>query len=188
VNAKGEVSGTTTTSGLSWKIPGRVGDSPIMGRIVCGWRCGRGRIYGKRRGEHQDFGGHTIVEMMRKGDEAGGMRVWRRWGRVGGGTTTGTRKNWRRFICIIYAVNKDGELGRRRFGRTGMSRGKWRRVCGVRMRREPVWRRVGVFDDGGGRSVERWTVGCETAGGFEESLGKGHSEQRRRGICRSSGA
>jgi len=31
VNLKGEVSGTTTTSGLSWKIPGRVGDSPIIG-------------------------------------------------------------------------------------------------------------------------------------------------------------
>ncbi len=31
VNAKGEISGTTTTSGLSWKIPGRVGDSPIIG-------------------------------------------------------------------------------------------------------------------------------------------------------------
>src|SRR5580704_1073193 len=28
VNAKGEVSGTTTTSGLAWKIPGRIGDSP----------------------------------------------------------------------------------------------------------------------------------------------------------------
>ena len=31
VNEKGEVSGTTTTSGLAWKIPGRVGDSPIIG-------------------------------------------------------------------------------------------------------------------------------------------------------------
>src|SRR6266404_2059160 len=31
VNDKGEISGTTTTSGLSWKIPGRVGDSPIIG-------------------------------------------------------------------------------------------------------------------------------------------------------------
>src|ERR1700734_217679 len=31
VNSKGEVSGTTTTSGLSWKIAGRVGDSPIIG-------------------------------------------------------------------------------------------------------------------------------------------------------------
>jgi N4-(beta-N-acetylglucosaminyl)-L-asparaginase len=31
VSANGEVSGTTTTSGLSWKIAGRVGDSPIIG-------------------------------------------------------------------------------------------------------------------------------------------------------------
>jgi len=31
VNAKGEISGTTTTSGMAWKIPGRVGDSPVIG-------------------------------------------------------------------------------------------------------------------------------------------------------------
>jgi N4-(beta-N-acetylglucosaminyl)-L-asparaginase len=31
INAKGEICGVTTTSGLSWKIPGRVGDSPILG-------------------------------------------------------------------------------------------------------------------------------------------------------------
>jgi N4-(beta-N-acetylglucosaminyl)-L-asparaginase len=31
LNGKGEMSGVTTTSGLSWKIPGRVGDSPIIG-------------------------------------------------------------------------------------------------------------------------------------------------------------
>src|SRR6266853_12508 len=31
LNEKGEISGCTTTSGLSWKLPGRVGDSPIIG-------------------------------------------------------------------------------------------------------------------------------------------------------------
>ena len=31
VNTRGEVCGVTTTSGLAWKIPGRVGDSPILG-------------------------------------------------------------------------------------------------------------------------------------------------------------
>lgn len=31
VNEKGDISGVTTTSGLAWKIPGRVGDSPIIG-------------------------------------------------------------------------------------------------------------------------------------------------------------
>ena len=31
VNARGEISSVTTTSGLAWKIPGRIGDSPIVG-------------------------------------------------------------------------------------------------------------------------------------------------------------
>lgn len=31
VNAAGDLSSITTTSGLAWKIPGRVGDSPIIG-------------------------------------------------------------------------------------------------------------------------------------------------------------
>jgi N4-(beta-N-acetylglucosaminyl)-L-asparaginase len=31
VNAAGDVSSCTTTSGISWKLPGRVGDSPIIG-------------------------------------------------------------------------------------------------------------------------------------------------------------
>jgi N4-(beta-N-acetylglucosaminyl)-L-asparaginase len=31
INARGEICGVTTTSGLAWKIPGRVGDSPILG-------------------------------------------------------------------------------------------------------------------------------------------------------------
>jgi N4-(beta-N-acetylglucosaminyl)-L-asparaginase len=31
VNSSGDLCGVTTTSGLAWKIPGRVGDSPILG-------------------------------------------------------------------------------------------------------------------------------------------------------------
>jgi len=31
INAAGDICGVTTTSGLSWKIPGRAGDSPILG-------------------------------------------------------------------------------------------------------------------------------------------------------------
>jgi N4-(beta-N-acetylglucosaminyl)-L-asparaginase len=31
INARGEISSVTTTAGLAWKIPGRVGDSPIVG-------------------------------------------------------------------------------------------------------------------------------------------------------------
>jgi N4-(beta-N-acetylglucosaminyl)-L-asparaginase len=35
VDEKGNISATTTTSGLAWKIPGRVGDSPIIGAGCC---------------------------------------------------------------------------------------------------------------------------------------------------------
>ena len=31
LSANGEICGVTTTSGLAWKIPGRAGDSPILG-------------------------------------------------------------------------------------------------------------------------------------------------------------
>src|SRR5439155_20192171 len=31
INANGDICGVTTTSGLAWKIPGRVGDSAILG-------------------------------------------------------------------------------------------------------------------------------------------------------------
>jgi N4-(beta-N-acetylglucosaminyl)-L-asparaginase len=31
VNTKGDISSVTTTAGLAWKIPGRIGDSPIVG-------------------------------------------------------------------------------------------------------------------------------------------------------------
>src|SRR5688572_3663667 len=31
LSPKGELAGVTTTSGLAWKIPGRIGDSPILG-------------------------------------------------------------------------------------------------------------------------------------------------------------
>lgn len=31
IDAQGDIAGITSTSGLSWKIPGRVGDSPIIG-------------------------------------------------------------------------------------------------------------------------------------------------------------
>src|SRR5207253_185109 len=68
VNDRGEVSGTTTTSGLSWKIPGRVGDSPIIGAglYVDGDVGGAGST-GKGEENIKISGGHTIVEMMRKG-------------------------------------------------------------------------------------------------------------------------
>jgi len=68
VNAKAEISGVTTTSGLAWKIAGRVGDSPILGAgcYVDGEVGGAGST-GRGEENIRIVGGHTVVEMMRQG-------------------------------------------------------------------------------------------------------------------------
>ena len=56
VNAKGDISGTTTTSGLAWKIAGRVGDSPIIGAgLFVDNEIGAAGSTGQRRRKHQDL-------------------------------------------------------------------------------------------------------------------------------------
>jgi N4-(beta-N-acetylglucosaminyl)-L-asparaginase len=68
LSASGELCGATTTSGLSFKIPGRVGDSPILGagNYVDGdvGACGS-----TGRGEANLFGlsSFFVVEQMRRG-------------------------------------------------------------------------------------------------------------------------
>jgi N4-(beta-N-acetylglucosaminyl)-L-asparaginase len=68
VNANGDVCGVTTTSGLSWKIPGRLGDSPILGAgLYVDNAVGAAGSTG--RGEANLFGlsSYLIVELMRRG-------------------------------------------------------------------------------------------------------------------------
>lgn len=81
VTAKGEVAGVTTTSGLAWKIPGRVGDSPILGAgLYVDNAVGAAGSTG--RGEANLFGlsSFLIVELMRKGmsPKDAGMEALRR--------------------------------------------------------------------------------------------------------------
>jgi N4-(beta-N-acetylglucosaminyl)-L-asparaginase len=110
VNAKGEVSGTTTTSGLSWKIPGRAGDSPIIGAglYVDGDVGGAGST-GKGEENIKISGGHTIVEMMRKGMKPTDACL-EALGRVAR-NYNGDKKKLTTFHLFFYAVNKDGEYG-----------------------------------------------------------------------------
>jgi N4-(beta-N-acetylglucosaminyl)-L-asparaginase len=66
VTGKGELAGVTTTSGLAWKIPGRVGDSPILGAgLYVDGEIGAAGSTG--RGESNLFGlcSFLIVESMR---------------------------------------------------------------------------------------------------------------------------
>ncbi|MGH9671573.1 MAG: isoaspartyl peptidase/L-asparaginase, partial [Bryobacteraceae bacterium] len=68
VNARGEMSGVTTTSGLAWKIPGRVGDSPIIGAgLYVDQDVGGAGSTGRGEENIRVAGAHTIVESMRRG-------------------------------------------------------------------------------------------------------------------------
>ena len=68
LNEKGEMSGVTTTSGLAWKIPGRVGDSPILGAgLYVDQDVGAAGSTGRGEENIRVAGAHTIVENMRHG-------------------------------------------------------------------------------------------------------------------------
>ena len=110
VNAKGEISGTTTTSGLSWKIAGRVGDSPVIGAglFVDGDVGGAGST-GRGEENIKISGGHTIVEAMRHGKSPKDAcleaidRVARNYAI--------DKSRLKKFHLNFYALNKDGEHG-----------------------------------------------------------------------------
>ncbi|MGH9498314.1 MAG: N(4)-(beta-N-acetylglucosaminyl)-L-asparaginase [Terriglobales bacterium] len=68
LNAKGEISGCTTTSGLAYKLPGRVGDSPIIGAgCYTDQDVGSAGATGSGEENIKVAGAHTIVENMRHG-------------------------------------------------------------------------------------------------------------------------
>jgi N4-(beta-N-acetylglucosaminyl)-L-asparaginase len=68
VNAKGEIAGVTTTSGLAWKIPGRVGDSPIIGAgLYVDDEVGAAGSTGRGEANLFSLASFWIVEAMRNG-------------------------------------------------------------------------------------------------------------------------
>jgi N4-(beta-N-acetylglucosaminyl)-L-asparaginase len=68
VNAQGEVCGVTTTSGLAWKIPGRVGDSPILGAgLYVDGSVGAAGSTGRGEANLFNLCSFLIVEEMRRG-------------------------------------------------------------------------------------------------------------------------
>ena len=68
VNAAGDVCGVTTTSGLAWKIPGRVGDSPILGAgLYVDGEVGAAGSTGRGEANLYSLASFLIVEGMRRG-------------------------------------------------------------------------------------------------------------------------
>ena len=68
INAKGEICGVTTTSGLFFKIPGRVGDSPILGAgLYVDGAVGAAGSTGRGEANLYNLSSYLIVENMRRG-------------------------------------------------------------------------------------------------------------------------
>jgi N4-(beta-N-acetylglucosaminyl)-L-asparaginase len=110
VSETGEVSGTTTTSGLSWKIAGRVGDSPVIGAGLCvDGEIGGGGSTGRGEENIKVSGGHTIVEAMRRGASPTDacMEAMKRVQR----NYAAFPERLKLFHLQFYAVNNKGEHG-----------------------------------------------------------------------------
>lgn len=112
VSPKGEICGTTTTSGLAWKIPGRLGDSPILGAgLYVDGAVGAAGSTG--RGEANLYGcsSFLVVEQMRRGmhPKDAGMEALRR---IQANTVEKRLLNAKglpNFNVNFYVVNAKGE-------------------------------------------------------------------------------
>ena len=112
VNSKGEVCGVTTTSGLAWKIPGRVGDSPILGAgLYVDNEVGAAGSTGRGEANLYNLSSFLIVEMLRQGKHPkdAGMEALKR---ICGNTIEKrllTDLGHPKFNVSFYVINKAGE-------------------------------------------------------------------------------
>ena len=68
INANGDICGVTTTSGLAWKIPGRAGDSPILGAgLYVDNDVGAAGSTGRGEANLYNLTSYLIVENLRRG-------------------------------------------------------------------------------------------------------------------------
>jgi N4-(beta-N-acetylglucosaminyl)-L-asparaginase len=113
LNAAGDVSTVTTTSGLSWKIPGRVGDSPLIGAgQYCDNLVGGAGTTGRGEAVMKACASFLTVEHMRQG-MAPEQACLKTLERIVAMTETRLldERGRPRFDVDFYAVSKDGRFG-----------------------------------------------------------------------------
>jgi N4-(beta-N-acetylglucosaminyl)-L-asparaginase len=110
----GNLSGVTTTSGLAWKIPGRVGDSPIIGAgLYVDNEIGAAGSTGRGEANLTTCASVLIVEFMRQGKspEEACLEVCKRVAEK----TIMKRLQYEdgrpKFNVTYYAINKRGDFG-----------------------------------------------------------------------------
>ena len=112
VSPRGELCGVTTTSGLAWKIPGRVGDSPILGAgLYLDGQVGAAGSTGRGEANLYNLSSFFIVENLRRGmsPKDAGMEALKR---IRANTVEKrllSRDGLPTFGVVFYVVNARGE-------------------------------------------------------------------------------
>lgn len=106
IDAQGNLAGACTTSGLAWKLPGRVGDSPIIGAgLYVDNDIGAATATGMGEAVIRAVGSFLVVELMRQGHApADACRL---------ATERVVAKNpqWRELQVGFVAIDKRGRVG-----------------------------------------------------------------------------
>ncbi|MFQ5638738.1 MAG: N(4)-(beta-N-acetylglucosaminyl)-L-asparaginase [bacterium] len=108
VDGSGDVAGITTTSGLAWKIPGRAGDSPIIGAgLYVDNEVGAAGATGRGEEVIRSCGSFFVVEKMRAGKtpQEACEAICQRIVEINGGPENVN------FNDKFVAINRDGEAG-----------------------------------------------------------------------------
>lgn len=114
VNSQSDLSACTTTSGLSWKIPGRVGDSPIIGAgMYCDNDIGAAGATGRGEAVIQSCGSYQAVDHMGRGmsPTEACLEVLRSIARRTKQKRLLDDKGNPNFNVTMYAIRKDGAFG-----------------------------------------------------------------------------
>jgi N4-(beta-N-acetylglucosaminyl)-L-asparaginase len=114
IDMAGNISSVTTTSGLAYKIPGRVGDSPIIGAgLYCDNEVGAAGSTGRGEANLENCASFLIVERMRAGDSPEQACLFA-CERIADHTRKAYLLNDRGepdFNVQFYALNKAGDVG-----------------------------------------------------------------------------
>jgi N4-(beta-N-acetylglucosaminyl)-L-asparaginase len=114
LDAAGNLAGVTTTSGLSYKIPGRVGDSPIIGAgLYVDNKVGAAGATGRGEAAILNCGSFSVVDAMRQGKTPteACLEVLRRVLKHNHDPRLQRRDGRPKFDLKFYAVRKDGLFG-----------------------------------------------------------------------------
>jgi len=114
LDLNGNISGVTTTSGLAFKIPGRVGDSPIIGAgLYVDNEVGAAGSTGRGEENLKNLSCYQVVEYMREGysPEEACKKVLKRVIDHAKLPNLKNKKGLPSFNLRLYALNKKGKFG-----------------------------------------------------------------------------